>query len=662
MSEKLELKIPKEHPRLFGPLARLKQLAMDRPEAYARTKEVALTMTPGEGHDDHVLFGWVPSVALVSAIEGDRKLARKGVDFVLDRFITKPVRTGHVPFGGDVAFCALVYDCCHAEWTQKERESFWAYMTEAREKNMGEEPSVFHNGWYAYKMYGFGLGCFATWHENPAAEPMFRVIDEEYRRRVVPGLDFSGAGGGFGEGYYINYWIYRWLFFCESARLCAGLDYYALAPKFYRFRAIAGMFEMYPPVVERGTRRPVPMGDGGGRKCNPERDQTLAARRILTGFYKDDPAHQAVNAFDAQTPKVGFQQFAYRDFLFNDLTVKKGDLAKFKRSHYSPAAGHVYMRESWQDDSAYLFLHCGKRFTAHQHLDNGHFTLFKHEELLGDGGHYAGWADPHECNYYLRTIAHNAILIHDPEEKWPDIRLYKDIANDGGQVFPGFHVHHNSGAIDVDQWMKAREHFETGQIAAFEDAGDYVYTAADCTHSYTNKKVSCVTRQIVFLRPGTFVVFDRVTSTNPAFKKTVVFQPMKVPQGGGSRRTVTNGKGKLFIETVLPKTPEVKVFAGAEQYGYGGRVFPPQGDTGPAPEARMEISPSAPAKADFFLHVLTTTNADVAKVPQATLVESESEVAVTIGDATVRFLKNELGGSVELKGQRRNLARSAPEL
>lgn len=662
MSAEPPLSIPRTHPRLLGSLEDLKRLARERPEACARTREAARMEPVSDGPDDQVLFGKIPSMALAAAIDGDAALARQAVELVFARFINRPVRTGHVPFGSDVAFCALVYDYCHAAWAQPERERFWAYMTETREKNMGEEPSVFHNGWYGYKMWGFVLGCLATWHENPAAEPMFRAIDREYRERAAPGLEFSGAGGGFGEGYYIHYWLFEWLFCCEAARLCAGLDYYKLAPKFFNHRAIAGMFEMYPPVGERGTRRPVPMGDGGGRKCNPERDKALTARRILVNYHRDDPAHQAVHAFNLQTPQVGFPQFAYRDLLWHDPAVRAEDLEKFKRSHCSPAAGHVYSRESWRDDAAHLYFHCGPRFTAHQHLDNGHFTLFKHAELLGDGGHYAGWADPHECNYYIRTIAHNAILIHDPSEKWPDIRLFKDVANDGGQVFPGFHVHHNSGASDVPLWLEHKDDFSTGRLAAYEDPGDFTYFAGDMTRSYTRQKAACVTRQIVHLRPAIFVVFDRVVSTNPAFRKTVLFQPMQVPVGSGSRWTVTNGQGRLFIETLLPREPEVRILAGAEQYGYGGRNYPPQGNTGPAPEARMEISPRTAALEDYFVHVLTAADAQTAQPKAAEVFETADEVGVRVSGATLRFLKRELGGGLEWNGRTHAFTRTVPDV
>jgi len=64
---------------------------------------------------------------------------------------------------------------------------------------------------------------------------------------------------------------------------------------------------------------------------------------------------------------------------------------------------------------------CGDRFTAHQHLDVGHFLIYKYEELAGDGGHYDSFGSSHNVNYHLRTIAHSTILLYDPSEKCPGI-------------------------------------------------------------------------------------------------------------------------------------------------------------------------------------------------------------------------------------------------
>ena len=289
---------------------------------------------------------------------------------------------------------------------------------------------------------------------------ILRTLEQDYLTRAAPALELAGAGGGWAEGYYINYWLYEWLFFCEAARWCEGVDYYAAAPGFYRARAVASMFETYPGIGTYGSRRSIPMGDGGGRTFGGDRDKTLSARRILVNFFRDDPDHQAVQRFNELTPRSSVGVYAYKDLLWRDPTVAGAELKDFRLSHLSPGPGYVYARSSWDEDATYFFFKCGNRFTAHQHLDVGNFLIYRHEELVGDGGHYDGFGTRHDVNYHLRTVAHNAVLIHDPAEKWPSIRAGNVTGNDGGQSHNW--PHHNGAVADPAAWEKDRNLYEIG--------------------------------------------------------------------------------------------------------------------------------------------------------------------------------------------------------
>jgi hypothetical protein len=174
------------------------------------------------------------------------------------------------------------------------------------------------------------------------------------------------------------------------------------------------MFETYPGIGTYNSRRSIPMGDGGGRTFGGDRDKTLSARRILVNRFRDDPEHQVVHTFNETTPRSSVGAYAYKDFLWRAPSISKGDLSKFRLSHVSPGPGYVYARSSWDEDATYFFFKCGDRFTAHQHLDVGHFLIYKQEELAGDGGHYDEFGTTHDVNYHLRTIAHNTILVYDP--------------------------------------------------------------------------------------------------------------------------------------------------------------------------------------------------------------------------------------------------------
>lgn len=636
-----EGQVPRTHPRLLGARADLQGLVAGRRDAYDRMARIAR----GEGADDH---SQMLSMGLVAAIEGDRALARQAVERAL-AYVNGPIRKGHETFGHDLALVGLVYDLCHEAWTPEERAAMHRYLNATVDANVDSETHVFHNGWYGYKNWGIGIACYATYYENPRSPAILATLFADYRDRAAPALEMAGAGGGWAEGYYGNYWLYEWLFFCEVARRCEGVEYTALAPTFYRQRAIASMFETYPGIGRYGSRRPMPMGDGGGRVFGGDRDKALSARRILVNLFQGDPAHQAVHAFDETTPRSSVGNYAYKDFLWRDPSVRAGDLDSFKLSHLSPGAGTVAARSSWGEDATHFSFKCGDRFTAHQHLDVGHFTIFRHEELAGDGGHYDAFGSPHDVNYHLRSVAHNTVLVLDPAEAWPKIRAGDVTGNDGGQhhSFP----HHNGAVADPAQWLAQREAHDIADLVAFEDFGEGLYVAGDCTRAYSPKKLSLFVRQIVFLRPGTFVVFDRVRSTRPEFRKTWLLQAMKPPVRQGKHLVVTNGKGRLFVQTLVPAEPQVRLASGPDLYRYGGRDYPPSKDTGPAPECRIEVSPSRSAENDLFLHVLTATDAGVARVPDAEVRIEGREVAVTVGASTIVFFSDEVGGRIVHQGR-----------
>ena len=266
--------VPKVHPRLFGSRAELQKLARGRAEAYRRMARVAREQ---KGGDHEKMF----SLALVSTIEGDAALGRRAVDLAL-RYVDGPIRRGHVTFGHDLARCAVVYDLCHPHWTAAERGRFHSYVNRTVDANVRSETHVFHNAWYGYKHWGIGLACYAAYYENPRARTILAALEREYRTRAAPALELAGAGGGWAEGYYVNYWSYEWLVFCEAARRCEGVDYYELAPAFFRQRAVASMFEALPGISKYGSRRPAPLGDGGGRVFGQHLESTHSPVRLST--------------------------------------------------------------------------------------------------------------------------------------------------------------------------------------------------------------------------------------------------------------------------------------------------------------------------------------------------------------------------------------------
>jgi hypothetical protein len=637
--------VPREHPRLLGSRQELQALAKTRVAEYQRMLKVARS-----GQADP--FTLMLSVTLVAAIEQNQELAKKARQMAL-KYVDGPIRKGHTTFATDLALSALAFDLCHEAWSAEEQGRFHQYVNQTVAANVQSETHVFHNGWYGYKNWGIGVACYAAYYENPQAQATLKVLTEDFRSRAAPALELAGAGGGWAEGYYIHYWLYEWLFFCEVARRCAGVDYYALAPRFFSQRAIASLFEMYPGIGEYNSRRAIPMGDGGGRTFGGDRDKVLSARRILVNYFRQDPAHQSAHAFNEITPRSSVGNNAYKDFLWRDVSVPAGDLKQFKLSHVSPGPGHVYARSSWEEDATHIFFKCSKRFTAHQHLDVNHFTLFKHAELLGTGGHYDEFGSVHDVNYHLRSIAHNTLLVHDPAEKWPEnIRAGKVTGNDGGQHHNW--PHHNGGVADVAQWRQQQKLYDIADLLAFGDTGDYVYAAGDASRAYSPQKLEFFIRQIVFLRPGTVVVFDRIKSTRPDYKKTLLWQAMRLPEQTPQGLVIKNGQGRLVLQTLLPVDHRIELFSGDNLYQYGGNTYLPAKYTGPAPECRVQVSPKKDNEVDYFLHVLTATDTKAPMPTPATARLDASIVEVLVGDVRITFRTDKVSGTIVLPNKQQH--------
>jgi hypothetical protein len=92
--------VTRDHPRLLGSRAELKQLAKDRAADYQRMTAVAR----GKGDDAHTR---IISLALTAAIEEDASLAQEAKKLAM-KYVTGPILRGHVPFASDLALSGLV--------------------------------------------------------------------------------------------------------------------------------------------------------------------------------------------------------------------------------------------------------------------------------------------------------------------------------------------------------------------------------------------------------------------------------------------------------------------------------------------------------------------------------------------------------------------------
>jgi hypothetical protein len=251
-------------------------------------------------------------------------------------------------------------------------------------------------------------------------------------------------------------------------------------------------------------------------------------------------------------------------------------------------------------------------FANHQHLDAGNFQLYYKGDLVVDSGFYGGngYNSPHVRNYHRRTIAHNCMLVYDPEEKFPDGQ-----ANDGGQRMPN----------DRKELKRIQDLFEenqTGKIAARYIGPDphnpeLSYLKGDLALAYSPNKVKEYVRSFAFLkleddrRPAIIVIFDRVVSVEAGFKKSWLLHSIEEPEIKGSttvvRRTEHPYNGKMVNHTLLPIEGDVqieKIGGNDKEFWVEGKNYPLKEPKTEAGSWRVEICPVHPAKENLFLNVM----------------------------------------------------------
>jgi hypothetical protein len=338
------------------------------------------------------------------------------------------------------------------------------------------------------------------------------------------------------------------------------------------------------------------------------------------------------------------------DILYNNFQNKKQqDPYGLPLSKYFPHSSFVVMRDNWDFKKNTLVVFKSASFYAagHHHKDQNAFTVFYKGPLAIDAGTYeaAGdWGSTHFWNYYTRSVAHNTMLIYDPDE---DFRGY---SNDGGQYF------FESDNPSLEQIKEGGSNHLDG-ILRYEEGGDYTYTLGDATKAYRQTKLKEFKRSLVYLRNLSYdhpviVVYDKVVSTKPEFKKTYLLHSIKEPEVNDKTVKITiddgmnvNNKAFLFQQTILPADARIVKIGGRENnreffvwddgtgkpHNYNEDAayeHPSKRQARELREAgqwRVEISPGSKNNKDIFLNVLSVTDGEEQYEPvKASPVSSDS--------------------------------------
>jgi len=384
---------------------------------------------------------------------------------------------------------------------------------------------------------------------------------------------------------------------------------------------------------------------------------------MLAGAYYEDPYLLTMADSDFYYGPSSYDRIF--KLLFQRPGLERRPLDELALSKYfAEPMGEMIARTGWRmgmdSPDAVVHMRIGEYFFGnHQRKDFGTFQIYCRGPLAIASGIYEGVGQPygsaHWLNYHHQTIAHNGLLIYDPSEV-----MAKGAANDGGQRWP------SNGDYPRDLSDLLEHDYRMGKVTAHAIEPDsatpvFSYLAGDITDAYDAGKAEMVTRSMITVntgdpaRPCVLVVFDRVISTNPLFKKTWLLHSIQEPQirGTTSYYVFRTGKhyeqdvyysGRMIVDCLLPEDVSVTKIGGPGKEFWiesTNRDYPSTRGGAAEPGAwRIEVSPAIPNRRDTFLHVLTVVDVRVPVEKAAELVSNTDLVGASFSNHAIFFSRD----------------------
>ena len=663
-----ELRERLKNPEIQKTIAKIQKLGVDRtPEEEAKAPDKSGFRYYAENRG---VTSRVQLEAMDYLLNKKKSVARKAIVAMLDTLRnTNYGKKGDLSrASGQMLMCgAMVYDWCYDQMKDSEKKAYineFVRISKTMEcgyppKNT--EPIAGHSSEWMV-MRDMLSAAIAIYDEFPE---MYNNVMTMLCRDYIPVRNYVYAGHNYHQGTsYANVRFSNDLFSLWILdRMGAGAVYDP-----------AQQFVMYDFLYRRRPDGMVlPAGD-----VNPGIGGSYGLPAMLAYSYYKDP----YLAYEYKRNTKIDNHCLIFDVLWRDYTIEPKSPETLPLTKYSGTPyGWMIARTGWDKNSVIAEMKINEHFVGnHQHMDGGAFQIYYKGPLAIDAGAYhgtsGGYNSPHNKNFFKRTVAHNSLLVFDPNEKFAswnyggtDKTEFAD--NDGGQRMPG------------DRWETCRsfadllsDEYTTGQVLAHGTGGDYMapeysYLSGDITKAYSDK-VKEVKRSFVFLNlksekvPAAMVVFDKVVSKNPEFKKHWLLHSIEEPKVSENgiiiKRTKDGDSGMLSNTVLLPakENLDMQVIGGkGKEFWVNGTNYanaPQAGRPDPRNERgewRVEVSPSAPANEDYFLNVIQVADNNCNELYKASLLKGENLVGAVIADRIVTFSKDgeTINGKAEMDVQ-----------
>lgn len=663
---------PKKHPRLYLqqddiPGFRARVESAEGQKIIRSLKKCATPRTAEEeAKEDKTGFRYyfrmrgLTSQAQLDAIDfllyDDREAGRRAIDGMLDSLkrTNYGMRNDMSRASGAMLMVGgIVYDWCYPLLSDKEKKEFCtefvriANTMECRYPPRRNEYLAGHGSeWMILRdMLSAGIAIYDEFPE------MFNYVRETLEEDYIPIRNYTYKGQNYHQG--TDY---------ANVRLtCDLLSMWILDRMGARNLYTSDMKYVFYDYIYR--RRPdgkvIPAGDVNHNRAIM--DAYPAPMMLAASYWKDPYMAGEWELKPYVEPHLLIFNLLWRDFSLQGRTAEGLPLSRYSPSPY----GWMIARTGWGDDSVIAEMKVNEQFYGnHQHQDGGAFQIYYKGPLAIDSGIYqsiqGGYNSLNNKNYTKRTIAHNSLLIFDPDEvfecwQYGGADRTRYAANDGGQRLNG------------EGWNTCRTYedlispeYTVGKAVAHKFGPSaktpvFTYLKGDITQAYS-KKVKDVRRSFVFFNlkdktvPAAMLVYDHIESSNPEFKKTWLLHSIEEPEIEGStfcvRRTTCGDTGMLRCESLLPKGGVIEKIGGpGKEFLVNGVNYPADPQPNRPDQAgergawRVEISPASAAAEDCFLHVMQVADNGCTDFREVTEIEGDTVAGAIVAGHGALFHK-----------------------
>lgn len=330
----------------------------------------------------------------------------------------------------------------------------------------------------------------------PEADEIFAYVVPFYCAMFPP---WGGDDGGWSEGVNYGLWsveghLDRW----EAIRSALGIDLFA--KPWYRNQPW-WRFYCLPPFATTSW-----FGDG-----HPGRPGAGDARLMGTfaSIYGNPYFRWYAETMPGNQPAPTWQDLLrYRE-------VPPKPPADLAQARAFADVGWAFLHSDLSDPGGVMlgFKSSPHGSYSHSHADQNSFVLFAHGRSLAiDAGYYESYGSAHHYGYTKQTKSHNAVLVDGKGQAINDIT-------------------------------------STGQLTGFVHGAGFDFVAGQAAAGYKGALESWE-RQILFVRPGLFVVVDELEAPSPATFQWLLHTETE-PTIDPAKQTIETKRDGAFLHTAL---------------------------------------------------------------------------------------------------------------